>query len=105
MEGSKSAGFLPPCWLLVALGKLLSVPAVRRDEGASERVKSRRPGSRERQGLESGAAQCLRRCRSVSCATAACDAVEPSSGTCFALTICRRRRSGSVVWPSARYGP
>eukprot|EP00965_Chrysotila_dentata_P055191 1831583-Pleurochrysis_carterae.AAC.1 len=72
-RGGKSAGFLPPCWLFVALGgknfvKLLGASALRPDEGANERVESRNPRSRERQGLESAAAQCLHRCRSVGCA-------------------------------------
>eukprot|EP00965_Chrysotila_dentata_P061857 2049407-Pleurochrysis_carterae.AAC.1 len=36
----------------------------------------------EQQGPEGATAQCLRRCRSVSCAKAACDAVEPRDAGC-----------------------
>eukprot|EP00965_Chrysotila_dentata_P152701 5046956-Pleurochrysis_carterae.AAC.1 len=62
MEGSTRGGEV--CRLHISLlfvrgpwrRELLSVPAVRRDEGANERVDSRTPGSGERQGLESAAA-------------------------------------------------
>eukprot|EP00965_Chrysotila_dentata_P056878 1887269-Pleurochrysis_carterae.AAC.1 len=66
MEGSTRGGEV--CGLLASLlvvrgpcensVKLLGVWAVRRDEGANERVESRNSRSGERQRLESAAAQC-----------------------------------------------
>eukprot|EP00965_Chrysotila_dentata_P090713 2993969-Pleurochrysis_carterae.AAC.1 len=78
-RGGEVCGFLT--YMLVVRGpwrrelfRPLGVWTVRRDEGASERAGSRSSKSGKRHGLESAAAQCLHRCRGVSCARAACDA-------------------------------
>eukprot|EP00965_Chrysotila_dentata_P116316 3845286-Pleurochrysis_carterae.AAC.1 len=55
---------------------LLTSMAAQREREANEGVESKTQGARERQGLESTAARSLRECRSVSCAKAACNAVE-----------------------------
>ena len=84
MEGSTRGGEV--CGLLtshvscVVLGpwrrELPCLQAARREQEASEGVESRAQRVRVRLGLESAAARSLHGRRSVSCAMAACDAVE-----------------------------